>query len=65
LREAVVQCRNRHWVSGRVWKRLLNTQVDQCMLPAKVYGLRFFEDPKKPLDMLRTSDPLSLLNEHT
>jgi hypothetical protein len=36
------------------------------MLPAKeVSVLGFFEDPKKPLDMLRTSDPLSLLNEHT
>jgi hypothetical protein len=33
------------------------------MLPAKVYVLEFFEDPKKPLDMPTTSDPLSLLND--
>ncbi len=52
--------------SPTAWKRALNTQADQCMLPAKVLCNRgFFEEPKKPLDMLRTSDPLSLLNEHT
>jgi hypothetical protein len=61
----MVQCRNRHRVSHSMEERA-EYPSRQCMLPAKVLCTRgFLKTPKKPLDMLRTSDPLSLLNEHT
>jgi hypothetical protein len=61
LRGAMVQCKKQALGLPQHGR----DQADQCMLPAKVYVLGFFEDPKRPLDMFRTSDPLSLLNEHT